>query len=81
MATYRPYPKSDLHEILVSEGYIKEPENLMDWKSEYNVKLYGMYDTKKPWQKTIDYLQTWRFLIALNPVYGSVNIRQIHILN
>lgn len=51
MATYRPYPKSELHEILVNQGYIKEPENLMGWKSGYNVKLYGMYDAKKPWQK------------------------------
>lgn len=51
MATYRPYPKSSLHDILVKQGYIKEPESLMDWKNEYNVKLYGIYDFKKPWQK------------------------------
>jgi len=51
MATYRPYPKSPLHDILVEQGHIKEPEKLMDWKNEDNVKLYGMYDNKKPWQE------------------------------
>ena len=51
MATYRPYPKSPLHDILVENGHIKEPETLMEWKNEYNVKLYGMYDNKKPWQE------------------------------
>lgn len=50
MATYRPYPKSPLHEILVQKGHITEPKQLMDWKNEYNVKLYGIYDNKKPWQ-------------------------------
>ena len=50
MATYRPYPRSPLHETLVKDGHIIEPEKLMDWKNEYNVKLYGIYDNKKPWQ-------------------------------
>jgi radical SAM superfamily enzyme YgiQ (UPF0313 family) len=51
MGTYRPYPKSPLHDLLVEQGFIKEPETLMDWKNEYNVRLYGSYDTKKSWQK------------------------------
>ena len=51
MATYRPYPKNQLHDILVKQGFIEEPKTLMDWKNKYNVQLYGAYDTKKPWQK------------------------------
>ena len=51
VATYRPYPKSPLHDILVKQGHIKEPETLEEWKNEYNVRLYGVYDTRKPWQK------------------------------
>lgn len=51
IATYRPYPKSKLHKLLVSKGLIKVPETLMEWTNEDNVRLYGMYDSKKPWQK------------------------------
>ena len=33
MGTYRAYTKSPLHYLLVEQGFIKEPETLMDWKN------------------------------------------------
>jgi len=51
VVTYRPYPKSKFHDILVEDGLIEVPKTLEEWTKEYNVRLYGMYDNKKPWQK------------------------------
>jgi len=73
MATYRPYPKSPLHDILVKEGYIKEPKNLKDWNNEYNVRLYGIYDNKKPWQKNYRLSTNMAFF---NSVESSVFLRE-----
>jgi len=78
MATYRPYPKSPLHDLLVEQGHIKEPKTLMDWKNECNVRLYGVYDTKKPWQK---HYKLSTNLAFFNSVESSVWLREYQLDN
>ena len=73
MGPYRPYPRSPLHDILVKQGHIKEPETLMDWKNEYNIKLYGVYDFKKPWQKNYKLSTNMSFF---NSVESGVWLRE-----
>lgn len=73
MATYRPYPKSPLHDLLVEQGHIKVPKTLMDWKDDYNVKLYGIYDFRKPWQKNYNLSTNMAFF---NSTQGGCWIRE-----
>jgi len=51
IATFRPYPKSEICESLKQKGIFKEPENLRQWSDDKYVKNYTERTRSQPWQK------------------------------
>lgn len=51
VGTFRPYPKCELTENLLKEGYLKEPGSFEEWKSKEVIDLYTSAEYQRPWQK------------------------------
>ena len=45
----------------------------MDWKNDYYVRLYGLYDFKKPWQENYNLSTN---MAHFNAVESGVGLRQ-----
>jgi radical SAM superfamily enzyme YgiQ (UPF0313 family) len=50
VGTFRPYPKCELTEHLLKEGYLKEPTNLEEWTSPEVMNMYTAAEYVRPWQ-------------------------------
>jgi radical SAM superfamily enzyme YgiQ (UPF0313 family) len=50
VGTFRPYPKCELTETLVKEGYLKEPQTLEEWISSDVINMYTAAEYIRPWQ-------------------------------
>lgn len=49
--TYRPYPKSELCQKLISDGVIRQPECLEDWDNQRYVRQFTSTDVVRKWQR------------------------------
>lgn len=50
VATFRPYPKSEMCDDLMQKGVFKEPETLREWSTKRYVEYYTERTHKQPWQ-------------------------------
>ncbi|MFH1401641.1 MAG: radical SAM protein [Parcubacteria group bacterium] len=50
VATFRPYPKSEMCEDLKKKGVFREPKNLREWTTKKYVEYYTERNYKQPWQ-------------------------------
>jgi radical SAM superfamily enzyme YgiQ (UPF0313 family) len=50
VATFRPYPKSEMCDDLVKKGVFKEPKTLREWATKNYVEYYTERSYKQPWQ-------------------------------
>ncbi len=50
VATFRPYPKSEMCEGLRKKGIFREPKKLREWIKEKYVEYYTERNYKQPWQ-------------------------------
>jgi len=50
VATFRPYPKSEMCEYLKKEGIFREPKTLREWATKKYIQYYTERSYKQPWQ-------------------------------
>lgn len=50
VGTFRPYPKCELTEKLLKEGYLTEPENFVEWTNKEIIDMYTSAEYIRPWQ-------------------------------
>lgn len=50
VGTFRPYPKCELTEQLLQEGYLREPESFGEWTNKDVVDMYTSAEYIRPWQ-------------------------------
>jgi radical SAM superfamily enzyme YgiQ (UPF0313 family) len=50
VGTFRPYPKCELTERLLKEGYLTEPKDLEEWISPDVMNMYTAAEYVRPWQ-------------------------------
>ena len=50
VATFRPYPKSELCDDLLKKGIFEEPKSLREWATKKHVKNYTERNFRQPWQ-------------------------------
>ena len=50
VTTFRPYPKCELTEQLLQQGYLKEPTEFSQWVSRDIVDMYTSTEYIRPWQ-------------------------------
>lgn len=50
VGTFRPYPKCELTEELLRQGYLQEPADFSEWADKKAVDLYTSAEYIRPWQ-------------------------------
>ncbi len=50
VGTFRPYPKCELTEQLLKEGYLTEPSTFEEWTSRDVIDMYTASEYIRPWQ-------------------------------
>lgn len=50
IGTFRPYPKCELTEQLLKEGYLTEPRTLEEWTGREIIDMYTASEYVRPWQ-------------------------------
>lgn len=50
VGTFRPYPKCELTENLLKEGYLREPPDFAEWTDKDIIDLYTSAEYIRPWQ-------------------------------
>jgi len=50
VGTFRPYPKCELTEHLLKEGYLTEPSNFVEWTDRDIIDMYTSAEYIRPWQ-------------------------------
>lgn len=58
VGTFRPYPKCELTENLLKEGYLTEPVNFKDWTNKDIIDLYTSAEYIRPWQTNGEYSES-----------------------
>ncbi len=85
VATFRPYPKSELCNDLLQQGVLSEPKSLREWKMPKHVKCYVERNYKQPWQNggslplnlSFYYTAAGGVLLA-NPQIGSKLLQKVN---
>lgn len=50
VGTFRPYPKCELTQQLLKEGYLTEPKDFKEWTSRAIIDMYTASEYVRPWQ-------------------------------
>lgn len=50
VTTFRPYPKCELSEKLLKNGFLTEPQNCQDWLNPDAMAMYTAGEILRPWQ-------------------------------
>ena len=61
IATFRPYPRSELCKDLIKEGVFREPESLREWSTKKYVEYYTERHNRLPWQTNPSLAQNMAF--------------------
>jgi radical SAM superfamily enzyme YgiQ (UPF0313 family) len=65
IGTFRPYPKCELTEGLIKDGFLKEPQNLESWIDEDIIRLYTSAEYARPWQIDGKYAEAVSYYINM----------------
>ena len=50
VGTFRPYPKCEMTESIIANGFLKEPTSFLEWANLDNIKMYTSSEKVRPWQ-------------------------------
>lgn len=59
--TFRPYPKCELTEKLLKEGYLNEPKTFKEWTDKETINMYVACQYVRPWQVDGKYYESAAF--------------------
>lgn len=65
VGTFRPYPKCELTENLMKDGYLKEPGSFKEWTSKDVIDLYTSAEYKRPWQANAQFSESAAYYINM----------------
>ncbi|MCL4457710.1 MAG: B12-binding domain-containing radical SAM protein [Nitrospirae bacterium] len=65
IGTFRPYPKCELSDKLIQQGYLTEPRHFEEWCDRNLIDLYTSAEYKRPWQVDGDYSEKVSFYINM----------------
>tara|TARA_Y100000310_G_C20518264_1_gene732306 strand:- start:94 stop:1071 length:978 start_codon:yes stop_codon:yes gene_type:complete len=79
--TYRPYPKSEIADLLEKQGKFHPPKTLRDWSKGKYVSMYVERTFKQPWQFSPTYIENVSFYATLAltflPIKRNLNPKNI----
>jgi len=65
VGTFRPYPKCELTEGLLKEGYLNEPGSFKEWTSKEVIDLYTSAEYQRPWQENAEYSESAAYYLNM----------------
>jgi len=65
VGTFRPYPKCELTEKLLKEGYLSEPKNFVEWTNKEIIDMYTSAEYKRPWQVVGKYSESAAYYLNM----------------
>lgn len=65
VGTFRPYPKCELTEKLLQEGYLREPGTFKGWTDKYIIDMYTSAEYIRPWQVDGKYSESASYYINM----------------
>ncbi len=65
VGTFRPYPKCELTEKLLSEGYLTEPTSFEQWTDRSIIDMYTSAELVRPWQVNGKYSEAAAFYLNM----------------
>ncbi|MBF0328720.1 MAG: B12-binding domain-containing radical SAM protein [Nitrospirae bacterium] len=65
VGTFRPYPKCELTENLLKEGYLKEPTSFVEWTDKCVIDMYTSAEYIRPWQVNGKYSESAAYYLNM----------------
>lgn len=65
VGTFRPYPKCELTDCLLKEGYLKEPASFKEWTDRDVIDLYTSAEYLRPWQVNGKYSESASYYLNM----------------
>ena len=65
VGTFRPYPKCELTEKLLAEGYLTEPASFEAWTNKGVVDMYTSAEFIRPWQVNGEYSESVAYYLNM----------------
>jgi radical SAM superfamily enzyme YgiQ (UPF0313 family) len=65
VGTFRPYPKCELTEKLLKDGYLTEPSNFREWTDRDIVNMYTSAEYIRPWQVNGRYAESAAYYLNI----------------
>lgn len=65
VGTFRPYPKCELTEKLLKDGYLTEPLNFKEWTDRNIINMYTSAEYVRPWQVNGKYSESAAYYLNM----------------
>lgn len=65
VGTFRPYPKCELTEELLKEGYLTSPATLLEWTDTDIINMYTSAEYIRPWQVNGKYSESAAYYLNM----------------
>jgi radical SAM superfamily enzyme YgiQ (UPF0313 family) len=65
VGTFRPYPRCELTNELLSKGYLKQPQTLIQWSDKDTIDMYTSAEYIRPWQVNGAYSESAAFFLNM----------------
>ena len=65
VGTFRPYPKCELTEKLLKEGFLKEPARFEEWTDRHIIDMYTSAEYIRPWQVNGKYSESAAYYLNM----------------
>jgi len=65
VGTFRPYPKCELTQQLLEDGYLVEPQKLSDWTDTEVISMYTSAEFIRPWQVNGKYSESAAYYLNM----------------
>jgi radical SAM superfamily enzyme YgiQ (UPF0313 family) len=73
VGTFRPYPKCELTEELLQEGYLREPANFSEWTNKDIIDMYTSAEYIRPWQVNGKYSESVAYYLNIESAVRLAN--------
>ncbi len=54
--TFTPYPRCEMTDYLIAQGYLEQPKTLREWGNQYSRELYYKRFSGKPWHEDPEFI-------------------------
>ena len=78
VGTFRPYPKCELTEKLLKEGYLTEPLSLEEWTGMDIINMYTSAEYVRPWQVNGKYSESAAYYLNMESAVRLGNYQIDH---